>query len=172
MSLQGVVNSLNKQIGKIVLGTQTALDNLRSEINNDDTPSIINDMVPPMITNQLNSNLPSAINTQIQSHNFPTFEVDYNLGPFKPVKRVILPNSSYYIVNDVALTPQSVTASSYSAPWVPTNATVFDNGGGWWLSGVDTHNPEWICYQYATPVIISGVYAYYGNGRNGANNKI
>lgn len=38
--------------------------------------------------------------------------------------------------------------------------------------GVDTSNPEWIRYDFGTPALISGIYASFGNGRNGAGNKI
>ena len=74
------------------------------------------------------------------------------------------------VLNSVLLTPSSASASSVSGAWVATNALVRD--GTWWMSGVDTNNEEWLQYDFGSPVLISGIYAAFTNGRNGANNKI
>lgn len=103
------------------------------------------------------------------SGSFSSIEVVTNLNTITPVLRATVGANSY-IINATLLTPSSATASSNSPSWTADKALVKDSS--WWMSAVDSGNPEWIRYDFGSPVLVTGVYASFGNGRNGAGNKI
>jgi hypothetical protein len=74
------------------------------------------------------------------------------------------------IINAIPLIPTTATASSTSSPHIASNALTRE--GNWWMSGVDTNNAEWICYDFVSPVLITAIYSSCGNGRYGGGNKI
>lgn len=100
---------------------------------------------------------------------FDNITVITNLNTMTPVLRANV-GPDQYVINSSLLTPVATSSSSVTSPWNPDNALVLD--GAWWMSGVDTGNEEWIKYDFGTPVLVTGIYASFGNGRNGAGNKI
>jgi hypothetical protein len=100
---------------------------------------------------------------------FDNISVIVNLNTMIPIIKTTVGENSY-ILNASLLTPVSTSSSSVTGAWNPVNALVRD--ASWWMSGTDTGNEEWIKYDFGTPVLITGIYASFGNGRNGASNKI
>lgn len=98
-----------------------------------------------------------------------SMEVVTSLNTMMPVLKATVGSTSF-VLNARFLTPNSVTSSSITGSWNPENTLVRD--GAWWMSGVDTGNPEWLQYDFGTPVLISSVYSSFGNGRHGSANKI
>jgi len=101
---------------------------------------------------------------------YASVQIITNLGTITPAIKVVGSDGSSAIVNGGIVSPSGTTASSFSAPWVSDNALVQD--GQWWLSAIDSNNPEWIQYDFGVPLLLTGVYAVCANGRNGAGNKL
>lgn len=93
-----------------------------------------------------------------------------DLGTVLPVVRLTA-NAQSAVLNASVLTPTgALIASSQTGGWDPDNVLVKD--GQWWMSGTDTGNPEWVEFDFGTPVLIASVYAACGNGRSGSANKL
>jgi len=95
-------------------------------------------------------------------------EVVTNLNTMSPILKVTVAGGDF-VINGLPLTPVSATASSVTGAWNPTEAMIKD--GKWWMSGIDTNNQEWLRYDFGSSVVVTSVYASFGNGRRGANVK-
>jgi hypothetical protein len=70
---------------------------------------------------------------------------------------------------DGFLVPMAAFASS-SASGDPAN--VIDPDLAWWISAIDSGNPEWLEYDLGDPAYISAVEVYVGDGRQGGGESL
>jgi hypothetical protein len=94
----------------------------------------------------------------------------------QPISKLLCPSGECCLLNTHALTPINVSASSVTEPWVPENLLEYtkhsDTNVKWWMSLVNTNNPEWVCFEFPKHVLVSCVHISCNNGRTGTNPKI
>lgn len=78
---------------------------------------------------------------------------------------------SVIVVEFGKLVPSAVSASSQTGAWSP--AGVLTPGTTtMWLSGTDTGNQEYIRFDMGAPVLLTGLFCTFANGRDGLNTRI
>ena len=79
------------------------------------------------------------------------------------------------VLNTYPLKPVSTSASSVTEPWVSdnlVNPTLYYDTPSWWMSLVNTNNPEWIMFDFGKCVLVTCVHLSCNNGRTGSSPKL
>jgi hypothetical protein len=99
-----------------------------------------------------------------------TIQTISNLGTFSPIIKAIASDGTSGILNALPLDIISASTSSSQTAWATNNTLTLD--GTWWMSSIDSGNPEWVEYDFNSKVLLASVYASCTNGRNGNGVKI
>jgi hypothetical protein len=71
------------------------------------------------------------------------------------------------VLDSHILMPQAATSSSITGGWSAGQAAASDQAG--WMSELDSGNPEWLQYDFGTPMVLTQVHAYAVMGRHGVH---
>lgn len=98
-----------------------------------------------------------------------------NVELCSPVMKLLVSNGDCVVLNTCPLKPISTSASSVTEPWLSgnlVNPTFDDESPSWWMSLVNTGNPEWVVYDFGKKVLITCVHLSCNNGRIGSSPKL
>jgi len=82
------------------------------------------------------------------------------------VIRLVCPDHTRLLESHM-LMPAAATSSSITGGWSAGQAVASDQAG--WMSELDSGNPEWLQYDFGTPVVLTRVHAYAVMGRAGTH---